>query len=174
MRGTRWRSHKQGCLAHDKTPIPLGPPRIPGTSLLQGPREVRFLVSEVSLYTHTKTVEERSHTCRCNQHRPSPASMASFLHFTFHQVCLEIKAPTPPRLGQVVCARLARCTPFCAAPTTFHRWLTYRGISLIRCAHSGNGQVPFNLRRFSKNSRSPLLILFKYATRSRHGALLHL
>ena len=39
----------QGHLAHKKTPTPLEPPRTLGTGLPQGPRGVRFLVSEVTL-----------------------------------------------------------------------------------------------------------------------------
>ena len=40
----------QGYLAHKQTPTPLGLPRTLGIGLRQGPRGVRFLVSEVPLY----------------------------------------------------------------------------------------------------------------------------
>ena len=39
----------QGYLAHDKTLTPLGLPQTLGTGLLQGPRGLHFLVSEVPL-----------------------------------------------------------------------------------------------------------------------------
>ena len=40
----------QGYLAHKKTPTPLDRHRSLGMVLLQGPRGVRFLISEVPLY----------------------------------------------------------------------------------------------------------------------------
>ena len=43
----------QGYLAHKKTPNPLGPPRALGIGLRYGLRGVRFLVSGLSMYTHT-------------------------------------------------------------------------------------------------------------------------
>ena len=41
-----------GYLTHKKTPTPYDRYRVLGIVLLQGPRGVRFLISEVPLYTH--------------------------------------------------------------------------------------------------------------------------
>ena len=46
-----FRATGQGYLAHNKKPPPpKDPPRTLGNVLLQGPRAVRFLISEVPLY----------------------------------------------------------------------------------------------------------------------------
>ena len=46
----------QGYLAHKKPPSPLGHCRALGRGLLQGPRGVRFLISEVYLQDHPRGV----------------------------------------------------------------------------------------------------------------------